>query len=56
MIELSGVRNNKSNIAPLKNKENILDRFGRTPKATMNPIKDSDSMGSSPEAITVFKS
>ena len=40
----------------LLDKGDVLDRFGRTPKSTMELTKVPDSMGSSPEAITVFKS
>ena len=44
-----------SALKEVQNPTDILDRLGRTPKATMNLVKGSDSMGSSPEAITVFK-
>jgi len=42
-------------IKNLLDKGDVLDRFGRTPKSTTNLLRGMDSLGSSPEAITVFK-
>lgn len=39
----------------LLEKGDALDRSGRTPKSTTKPLRESDSVGSSPEAITVFR-